>query len=533
MITNLLLSAFTLSALQAVSVDATPSSKLKCLDIPAPHVPGAIVKSISSRVYHDRSVTAAPPNLLQDVHSLNICEVNVTLSHEGENDVVHVQTWLPLEGWNSRFLAVGGGAWAAGLGTPDLALPASQGYAVSSTDAGLTGTPLDPSPWALKPDGTVNTGLLANFASRSVHDMAVVGKVVAQSFYHKPAKHAYFNGCSTGGRQGIAAAQRYPNDFDGILSGAPAIYWTQYVIAELWPQVVMKESGHYLSACERQAFRNASIKACDEKDGIKDGVITNPFKCHFNPSTLVGQNVQCGESSITISQEAANVVKQIWSGPVSSEGKKLWHGMLQGASLDALANTNEANGTSTGAPFFVADGWARYFVKADPSFDTSALDSNKFESLFIESRDEFSHIMDSSDPDLRLFEQAGGKLLMWHGLEDQLIYPQGSIRYVNEVKSLFAGPGESCKVDDFLRLFLVPGVDHCGYANTHGAALSDPFGALVNWVERKKAPEQLHAKTPHTAQLQFTRKVCQYPFLARFNGKGNPSDAQSYSCTRE
>ncbi|EKJ73439.1 hypothetical protein NXS19_011079 [Fusarium pseudograminearum] len=533
MIINLLLSAFAFSALQAVSVDAAPSSKLKCLDITAPHVPGAIVKSISSRVYRDRSVTAAPPNLLQDVHSLDICEVNVTLSHERENDVVRVQTWLPLEGWNSRFLAVGGGAWAAGLGTPDLALPASQGYAVSSTDAGLTGTPLDPSPWALKPDGTVNSGLLANFASRSVHDMAVVGKAVTQSFYHKPAKHAYFNGCSTGGRQGIAAAQRYPNDFDGILSGAPAIYWTQYVIAELWPQVVMKESGHYLSACERQAFRNASIKACDKQDSIKDGVITDPFNCHFNPSTLVGQNVQCGESSITISQEAANVVSQIWSGPVSSEGKKLWYGILQGASLDALANTNDANGTSTAAPFFVADGWARYFVKADPSFDTSVLDSNKFESLFIESRDEFSHIMDSSDPDLRPFEQAGGKLLMWHGLEDQLIYPQGSIRYVNEVKSLFAGSGQSCKVDDFLRLFLVPGVDHCGYANTHGAALSDPFGALVNWVERKKAPEQLHAKTPPTAQLQFTRKVCQYPFLARFNGKGNPSDAQSYSCTRE
>ncbi|PTD08579.1 putative feruloyl esterase [Fusarium culmorum] len=505
---NLLLSVFAFSALQAGSVDAAPSSKLKCPDITAPHVPGAVVKSISSRAYRDRSVTAAPPNLLQDVHSLHICEVNVTLSHEGENDVVHVQTWLPLEGWNSRFLAVGGGAWAAGLGTPDLALPASQ-------------------------DGTVNTGLLANFASRSVHDMAVAGKAVAQSFYHKPAKHAYFNGCSTGGRQGIAAAQRYPNDFDGILSGAPAIYWTQYVIAELWPQVVMKESGHYLSACERQAFRNASIKACDEQDGIKDGVIKNPFNFHFNPSTLVGQNVQCGESSITISQEAANVVSQIWSGPVSSDGKRLWYGMLQGASLDALANTNEANGTSTGVPFFVADGWARYFVKADPSFDTSALDSNKFESLFIESRDEFSHIMDSSDPNMRPFEQAGGKLLMWHGLEDQLIHPQGSIRYVNEVKSFFAGPSQSCKVDDFLRLFLVPGVDHCGYANTHGAALSDPFGALVNWVERKKAPEQLHAKTPPTAQLQFTRKVCQYPFLARFNGKGNPSDARSYSCKRE
>ncbi|RFN48826.1 hypothetical protein FIE12Z_6881 [Fusarium flagelliforme] len=530
MSTNLSLVALVFSALCAIPVQAAPSSRQECGGFTALHIPGATIKSITSRAYHDRSVTAAPPNLLQDVHNLNICEVNVTLTHQGENDLVHIQTWLPLDGWNSRFLAVGGGAWAAGLGTPDLALPASQGYAVSSTDAGLTGTPLDPSPWALKPDGTVNTGLLANFAGRSVHDMAVVGKAVARSFYHKSVKHAYFNGCSTGGRQGLAAAQRYPDDFDGILSGAPAIYWTEYVIAELWSPVVMKENGYYLSACEREAFVNASVKACDQDDGVKDGVITEPLNCHFDPFKLVGQKVQCGEGLVTISREAATVVSRIWSGPVTAEGKKLWYGMLRGASLNSLAKTQDVNGTLTAAPFFVADGWARYFVKANPAFDTTHLDSKTFESLFLESRDKFSHIMDSADPDLRHFEQSGGKLLIWHGLEDDLIYPQDSIHYVNDVKSHLAIHGKNYPVDEFLRLFLVPGVDHCGYNNHHGAALVDPFSALVNWVENGMAPKQLPAQTPPTAQKQFTRKVCQYPSVARFDGKGDPSQAGSYHC---
>ncbi|CVK86296.1 uncharacterized protein FMAN_06385 [Fusarium mangiferae] len=148
-----------------------------------PIVPCAIIKSLESRIYRGHSVPALPPTLLQNVTHLKICEVNVTLSHWNEDDTVLVQTWLPLNNWNSRYIPVGGGTWAGGPGQFELALPASQGYAVSSTNAGLSGNPVDPSDWALKPDGTVNYGLLKNFASRSVHDMAVVGKAVTAFFY--------------------------------------------------------------------------------------------------------------------------------------------------------------------------------------------------------------------------------------------------------------------------------------------------------------------------------------------------------------
>ncbi|EGU75166.1 hypothetical protein FOPG_18116 [Fusarium oxysporum f. sp. conglutinans race 2 54008] len=517
-------------ALHALPSQATPSNVASCHDIPPPNVPGAIVKSLTSRAYRDHSVSALPPTLLQNVTHLDICEINVTLSHWYEDDSVLVQTWLPLHDWNSRYVAIGGGAWAAGLGQFDLALPASQGYAVSSTNAGLGGNPVDPSDWALKADGTVNTGLLTNFASRSVHDMAVVGKAVTASFYKKPAKHAFFNGCSTGGRQGLAAAQQYPHDFDGILAGAPAIYWTEYAIAQLWPQVVMKEANYYLSPCEADAFVKAAVKACDKRDGISDGVITDPFACDFDPSTLVDRKVKCGKALVKITRKAASVVSKIWAGPTDSTGKSLWYGIPKGASLAALAASKTVNGTTVGDPFLVADTWVRDFVKTDPSFDITQLNSASFAALFYESRDKFSQIMDSANPNLLPFKKAGGKLIIWHGLDDQLIYPQDSIQYVKEVEKVLEKQGQPADLTNFFRLFLAPGVDHCGFGPSPGAVPTDPFGALLAWVEDGKPPQSLAAHTKLDASAQFSRKICSYPAVAKYNGNGDPCDAKNFSC---
>ncbi|KAF5690893.1 feruloyl esterase B precursor [Fusarium circinatum] len=486
-----------------------------CNDITLPVVPGAIIRSVKSRVYRDHSVPALPPTLLQNITDLNICEVNVTLSHWSEDDTVLVQTWLPLNNWNSRYLAVGGGAWAAGLGQFDLALPASQGYAVSSTNAGLSGNPIDPSGWALKPHGTVNYGLLQNFASRSVHDMAVVGKAVVASFYKAPATKTYFNGCSTGGRQGLAAAQQYPSDFDGILAGAPAIYWSEY---------------YYPSTCELDAFVSAAVESCDGKDSVADGVITDPFSCEYDPFTLVGQRIECGNESRVISQLAASIVSKIWRGPTGSRGNALWYGMPKGASLTVLAATKAVNGTISGAPFFVADTWVRNFVKADTGFDTSQLNIARFEKLFSESQDKFGYIMDSSDPNLHPFKKAGGKMIIWHGLSDQLIYPQDSIRYYKEVQKKLNSKGKSEDLGNFLRLFLAPGVDHCGFGQSAGAVPMDPFGALLAWVENEKTPHTLNAHTKPDALTQFSRKICRYPEVAKYKGRGDANNPKNYVC---
>ncbi|KAJ2983007.1 hypothetical protein NQ176_g1003 [Zarea fungicola] len=528
-------------AAQALSGPApgTPS----CANIPPPLVPGASVLSIKSQTKLNYTVPQAFPTLTHDVNNLNVCEITVALRHAGANDAVTVVTWLPLANWNGRFAAIGGGAWLAGQGKVDLAAPASQGYAVSSTDAGLgsAADPFTPALWALKSDGTTNTDLLTNFASRSIHDMAVVGKSVVNAFYGRPARYSYWNGCSTGGRQGLVAAQQFPTDFNGILAAAPATYWTQYTIAELWPQVVMKEAGYYPSPCEFDAVIRAAISACDLNDKVKDGVINDPLQCHFNPFSLVGQKIHCPDSpaDVVITRELASIVRKIWDGPRTSCGSRLWYGLPIGASFSSLANTTVPNGNANtalnstqkrvGAPFFIPDTWIRYFVKRDPSFDTSMVDAKAFSELFHDSKRNFDKVIGSANPDLRKFKEAGGRLMVWHGLADSLIYPQDSIQYWEEVKHTIGGGASA--VDDFFRLFLAPGLDHCGFDPTvPGAKPIDPFASLIAWVENGTAPEYLEAETSALAPSHFTRKICRYPLRDQYQGQGNSNVSSSYHC---
>lgn len=498
-----------------------------CHSLHKPHIPGVEVISITSEEKHDFSVPQQPPTLPIDVNGLNVCEVNLTLTHRGASDKVFVRTWLPLSDWNSRFVALGGSGWAAGPGPAGLAIPASEGYATAYTDAGLPGgDPASPAAWALGADGKVNGELLENFASRSVHDLAVAGKALTEAFYGRSAEHSFWNGCSTGGRQGLAAAQKYPEDFDGILAGAPAIYWTEYVIAELWPQVVMHEAGHYPPICALDGMVNAAIAACDENDGVRDGVITEPSKCKFDPSTLVGTKVTCDDAVVEIKKEDASIVRKIWDGP-TIHGKKLWPGMPIGASLSSVASWKDANGTTVGTPFFVADTWVRYFVEEDADFDVANIDTDAFVSLFHKSEALFDSVIGSADPDLSGFKKAGGKLLVWHGLSDQLIFPQDSVKYYDAARSSVGD------IEDTMRLFLAPGVDHCGAALSPiapGAVPSDPFADLVKWVESGEAPGYVDAATLPTAETEFTRKVCAYPQVARLRDGADPAVAESYEC---
>ncbi|KAK1749644.1 tannase and feruloyl esterase [Echria macrotheca] len=520
-----------LSVLAAMVIAHPTSLSQHCSNFPRPEIAGASVLSISSAELNNHTVAAFPPILNQDVVGINVCEVNVTLSHPNANDTVHVQIWLPASKseWNGRLISLGGSAWAAGHGPLTLAPYAAKGFAAISTDAGLDGNLLSPAGWALKDDGMVNTELLTNFASRSVHEMVVAGKQLAASYYQKPAAFSYWEGCSTGGRQGLVAAQQYPGDFDGILAGAPAIYWTKYVVSELWPQVAMREAGYYPSACEFQAARTAAVAACDELDGVKDGVISDLAKCSFNPFSLVGKKINCNGNEVVLSKQLASVVDKIWQGPKTSSGSPLWYGLNIGAPLDSLAATLDANGTRVGDPFFVARDWVRYFVKADPEFAVQDIDSASLRNIFAESVAKFSDIIDSSSPDLAGFRRAGGKLLIWHGEADNLIFTQDSIRYRDDVQKHL---GNGYDIDQFFRLFLAPGVDHCGLGSIDGAVPTNSLESLVNWVENGKAPQEIAAASLPTAASHFTRKLCQYPLVAKYDGKGDQTIAASYRCVR-
>ena len=450
------------------------------------------------------------------------CEVTVTLTHPGAGDHVEVRVWLPRTGWNGRFQAVGGAAYAAGT-VGDVATAVKQGYAAGTTDAGVDPGGLNPS-WALTSAGQVNTALLENFASRSVHELALVGKQVVAEGYARPASYSYFTGCSTGGRQGYAEAQRYPTDFNGINADAPAINWNQFEVATLWPQVVMNEAHTYPSACEFTAVNAAVLAACDRLDGVADSLISDPNRCAFDPRGLIGTKITCDGREVTITAADAEVIRRIWDGPRDSAGKRLWYGLPVGADfLPLAASAPGADGVTTGSPFLVPAEWVADFVEKNPGFSSANLSYAQFDQVFQQARAEYDRVIGTGDPDLTAFRDAGGKLITWHGDADQLIPTAGTVDYRQRVDALLGG---TAQVDDFYRVFLAPGVAHCGLK---GGGVDD-LAALTAWVEQGRAPDVLHATLPTATGGAVARDVCRYPLVSRHTGRGDPNAAGSFRC---
>ena len=490
-----------------------------CASIPAPHVPGADVLSVVGRELHKVSFSLMP-GAPAVPSNLSVCEVNVTLSHPGLNDSILVQTWLPLSDWNGRFQGTGGGGLATGSGASALGLAAQLGYSASQTDGGHIGGAAD---WALlNATGEVNYNLLIDFASRSLHDMAVVGKQVTARYYGRPPKRSYWTGCSTGGRQGHMEAQRYPTDYDGILADAPAINWDRFVTAEIWPQVVMYSSETYPTACEFDAFQNASIVACDVLDGALDGLISNTDACsgHFDVYSLVGTTPSCSSRPITTA--VAEVVQSIHDGARSKSGEFQWYGLEWGTPFISLANsTTLPNGTTKGMPFFVSDLWIAYWLQQNPDLDTTTLSYEQWDTVFADSMARYNSIIGTDDPDLTAFRDHGGKMLTWHGLSDPLIFPNGTIDYRRRVEAAMGG---NSAVNQFYRTFLAPGVGHC--SGGIGPVPVDPLSALVQWVEEGTAPDVLYAES---LDGSIMRNLCPWPLVSRYEG-GDVSKTESFSC---
>jgi feruloyl esterase len=345
---------------------------------------------------------------------------------------------------------------------------------------------------------------------------------VTKNYYPAPLRFSYFNGCSTGGREGLAEAQQYPADYNGIVAGAPAINWTQFIPAEIWPQLVMNESRDFLPSCKEIAFTDAAVQAC----GSTGGVITNPSSCHWNPYALVGEVTQCG----VITQQDAAVMTKIWQGPVNSRGKPLWYGLERGASLDGLAATFTANGASDGQPFPITVSWLGTWLQANPSWNWQTLTYAQFDKLFQKSVSEFSKTFAANNPNLSAFEKEGGKIIIWHGLADQLIFPQGTVQYYQRVERAMGGPRQT---ESFARLFLAPGAAHCSSgAGPAPAGPAQPLASLVSWVEKGKAPSTIPGTVinPVTSAVTESRPLCLYPLTARYRGYGSTAAPSSYVC---
>ena len=370
----------------------------------------------------------------------------------------------------------------------------------------------------------MNYAQIQDFAHRANHEMAMKVKAMITLFYGREPSFSYFSACSGGGREAVTEAVRYPNDFDGILAGSPAINWTRFVPAELWPQVAMKEEGNYLPICKQTAIANIVQQACDTiSDGLNDGVM-DPRFCDFEPAQLLGLETGCG----AITGIDVTVVSKIWEGPRDAEGRFLWYGLYPGTATDTLASTNSTPAGSgvDGAPFTVPLEWFRWWIYKDPSWDWHEMTYDAFARGFEQSVTEWAHDLASDDPDLSAFRAHGGKFIIVHGLMDKVIFPQGTIDYYERVLDRMGGVGVTSK---FARLFLPPNNGHCG-ADSSGPIPDDPFTALVKWREEGITPDSLHASGTSASGEAMTRPVCPYPQVARFSGSGSILEAQNFVC---
>jgi hypothetical protein len=450
------------------------------------------------------------------------CDVTLTQTDAAGNPI-HIDVWLPSR-WNGRFQGVGGAVYECGPIYSETATAIQGGYASAATDCGVPPADLLTGSWALNSDGTLNWPLIDDFGYAGIHDMSVAGEAVSRIYYPSPLRYAYFNGCSTGGREGLMEAQRYPSDYSGIVSGAPAINWTRFIPSEIWPELVMKQASDFLPACIENAFTESAVQAC----GSTDGVITNPSACDWSPFKLVGFVTPCG---VITSQDAA-VMEKIWQGPETTGGRRLWYGLERGASLAGLAaTTTSTGGVTTGDPFPIAVSWLGTWLQRDPSWNWQTLTYAQFDQLFSQSIAEFSNVIATDNPDLSAFKDDGGKIIIWHGLADQLIFPQGTVNYYRRVQEAMGGPRAT---DSFARLFLASGAQHCASAAGPAPAPDQPLQSLVNWVENGVAPAVVPGETvdPATNVVIDSRPLCLYPLFARYKGNGSTTQASSFVCAR-
>ncbi len=450
-----------------------------------------------------------------DERTLPSCRVTATVTHPPAGDRIKVFVGLPLKGWNGRFQGVGGGGFSGGSAN-GVRTPLVAGYAAGATDTGHEG---GSGSFALDANGRLNWHAIRDNAYLGIHEMTVTGKALTREFYGKAPRYTYFNGCSTGGRQGLSEAQRFPDDYHGILSGAPAINWPKLHVEQLWGHLVMLEAKNFVPQCKFEAATAAAIEACDTIDAVKDGVLEDPRRCKYDPKALVGTSPgACGP----ITDADAAVIAKIWEGPKRRDGSFLWYGLPRGAGF-ALSATS---GTPlTGRPFAVTLDWFRYFLLQNPQWEWTTITQASYEQLWDQSVEQFGAVFGTDNPNLSAFRDRGGKLILWHGWADPLIYADGTTDYYTRVQQQMGG---AQKTSEFIRLFMAPGVGHCSGGT--GPAPTDPLDALVAWVEQGRAPEVLAASRRDESGRVRSRPLCQYPLVARYKGQGSTDDRSSFEC---
>jgi feruloyl esterase len=434
------------------------------------------------------------------------CRVAATLKPTPDSDI-KVEIWMPEANWNRKYEAVGNGGWAGSLSYSAMAAALLNGYATSSTD---TGHPGGGGSFALG-----HPEKLIDFAWRSEHEMTVKAKAVIKAFYGDVPKLSYWVGCSSGGKQALKEAQTFPDDFDGIAAGAPVLNWTHRSVEALWvAQAALKDPASYIPPEKYLLIHQAAIAACDEKDGLKDGIISDPSSCRFDPGTLECKE---GDSPQCLTHPQVEAARKIYAPALNPRtGEQLSPGFEPGSELGwrAIAGGPE--------PFSAAGDYFKYVVFRDPNWNwrTFNLDTD---SALADRMDD--NTVNATSPNLTRFTSHQGRLIMYHGWTDTNITPRATVNYFEKVEEQLGGPAKTAQS---VRLFMVPGMNHCGGGD--GPNVFNITSALEHWVEDGKAPDQVLASHLTGGKVDRTRPLCPYPQMAQYKGTGDPNDAANFVC---
>jgi feruloyl esterase len=493
----------------AASLVAAPTGGSTCDSLSKVSLPNVIITAAQSIAAGAFTPPPAPgpfgpnPALFKGLPAF--CRVMATLTPSSDSDI-KIEVWLPASGWNNDFQAIGNGGWNGTMGYGPLAEAVKRGFAAAGTDTGHQGGSAS---FAME-----HPEKLTDFAYRAVHEMTVTSKAIIQNYYGSAPRYSYWNGCSTGGRQGLKEAQKFPADFDGIIAGAPANYQTHLHVWSIWvAQQVNKTPDSFLPPEKLEVLHKAVVAACDAGDGVKDGLLNDPTRCHFDPKTI-----ECkGEDSANCLKPAqVAAVQAIYAGPKNSGGKEVFPTFEPGSELgwSILAGQQAAS---------VATDSFTYVVYKNPQWDWHRMN---LDSDVAQIEKTYETLIDATDPNLKPFFAHKGKLLMYHGWSDQLIAPLNSINYYS---SLVRNLGGEKKASNDVRLFMVPAMAHCG--GGEGPNTFDQVGAIQQWVEQGKAPDTMIAlHTGKSGTVDRTRPLCVYPKVARYKGSGSTDDAANFTC---
>ena len=404
------------------------------------------------------------------------CRVAAVLTPSSDSHI-EMELWLPAETWNGKFQAVGGGGWAGSISTPAMASALREGYATASNDTGHQG-------------GNALFGIghpekVVDYAYRAVHEMTVWSKTLIEAFYGQKPRLSYWNGCSTGGRQGLMEAQRYPEDYDAIIAGAPANYHSHLHVGDLALNIpVMKDDALKVPAAKLDLLNKAVIAACDELDGVKDGLIENPEKCKYDPAALLCKG---GDQADCLTARQIETIKRAYAPIITKSGEIVFPGKSYGSEYSWNLSGSQPSPVSLGTMILTYQ---------DANWDWKTFDLERDLKL----ADERTGFINAIDPDLSAFKARGGKLLLYHGWDDMGIAPGNTVNYYTQVQSRLGA-----KEYDWMRLFMVPGMGHC--SGGRGPDQANFMSVMERWVEGGAAPDGITAHRVSGNRVEMSRPL--------------------------